>query len=86
MKTAKTMFEELGYEERVNNEAHLVYLKFEYLDFNKSKEYIIEFYKKEREIEKFSEYTHINLIGSEPLKINELQVINKQVEELGWND
>ena len=25
-------------------------------------------------------------LGSEPLKINELQAINKQVEELGWND
>ena len=82
---AREMFEKLGYEQRVNNESHIVYMKYEYLDFNKSKEYIIEFHNKDKSLEKFSEYTHIHLIGSETIKIKELQAINKQIEELGWN-
>lgn len=72
-KTAREMFEELGYEYQEN-----IY-KLDYTIFNKDKFKIISFYKDDKTFYKQEDY--------EPgdITLEELQAINKQVEELKWN-
>lgn len=70
--TAKEMFEELGYRQIYNTVNYIIY------DFETKFE--IKFYRPHKNIE---------IVGKEPyntLDMEELQAINKQVEELGWLD
>lgn len=98
MKTAKEMFEELGfayydddgfttYLKAVNipNKLNTEYIKFKKISFNRlDREMSVCDYKKDALCQEFLKY-------ATPTKINyltakELQAINKQVEELGWLD
>ena len=74
MKTAKEMFEELGYKVFEDNEPELD----SYCIVIATKEYnhSIIFNKKRKKI--FFDYTNIG--------IKELKAINKQISELGWNE
>ena len=72
MKSAREMFEELGYEQEIKNN--------------------VIYYLKEIHIPKSKIIHSINFINdkkevfvSKNLDVKELQAINKQVEELGWN-
>ena len=83
MKTAKEMFEKLGYKEvkQAKNTQHLI----EYSKTNKYKETrIITFHTLPKAVSK-------DLKVNETYEgccifVDELQAINKQVEELGWFD
>lgn len=69
MKTADEMFKELGYKKTKANEYWIVYKNFRKdIDFN----------LKHKTIEVESE------MKSEKFDMQELQAINKKVEELGW--
>ena len=72
MKTAKEMFEELGYEPFGKNSKYICYRK---------NMWFIEFDLDQKCILTSKPNTTFNLITFE-----ELQAINKQVEELGWNN
>ncbi len=74
MKTAKEMFEELGYEKFGETTTNIVYK-------NKEHYYFIKFNLTYRSIMVHKPHTTFNLMN-----IKELQAINKQVEEMGWND
>ena len=76
------MFEELCFYEKANNKTYLIYTMYgkdRYTDENV--EIIITFKKKEKlvRIKKQKKVSAYNL------NMKELQAINKQVEELGWN-
>lgn len=76
--SAKEMFEELGYRDYhlINNEIVYNYSwneepeEYRYVSFHLSEKYI-----------ELSDWR-----GDFYLKSRELQAINKQIEELGWND
>lgn len=72
--SAKEMFEELGYEidSTYEIEGHLYYCKdYTKIDFDLKRE---DFYK-----------YHCSSLRS-PINMKELKAINKQIEELGWNE
>ena len=83
MKSAKEMFEELGYKQLYKNKHYMFYVK----DLIDTPEY-----------EKDSIHLEFNFISEtinktygddnsvSDITLEELQAINKQVEELGWND
>lgn len=71
--TAKDMFEKLGYKLMQNDVNYLIY--------NFEDAFEIRFYKPQQQIE----ICYENLFYG-TLNLEELQAINKQVEELGWND
>ncbi len=71
MKTAKEMFEELGYKIVRDDE--------EFLDYE-TEEYYISFWKHKKIFYKV-EYGY----DAGDITMQELKAINKQVEELGWN-
>lgn len=80
--SAKEMFEELGYELRSHKNI-IRYVNKQYVsDWN-----YIDFNLKEKTI-----YAHIMsdspFTPDSPLELNlkEIQAINKQIEELGWNE
>lgn len=87
--TAKEMFEKLGYkryeEDNFQNQLEIVDYKKEdrqwreeggiCISFDENKKVSFSFYG-------YSSQTHLPLYLSE----DELQAINKQIEELGWND
>ena len=76
--TAKEMFEKLGYFEASMPNADEIVFNFKssdiedyrYIAFNKIDKYI--------EVDDYTDYFKLSL--------EELQAINKQVEELGWNN
>ena len=68
--SAKEMFEELGYK---INETEF------YIEYSKET-YYIQFWKN-----KFFGITFHSLSGTQRVDKQELQAINKQVEELNWN-
>ncbi len=79
--TAKKMFKKLRY--KINkNKDKIEYSKSIKLDDYESLDYVIIFNKNEKRIEldQFDFYEE-NYV----LSLEELQAINKQVEELGWN-
>ena len=76
MKTAKEMFEELGYKTSGKSTRYICYRKKE-----KIGECYIEFDLKKKVIENNKHYSL-----SCGISVDELQAINKQVEELGWNN
>lgn len=71
--SAKEMFEKLGYKQ-VNNDIN-------YLIYDLDGVFKLKFYKPQQDIE-------IEVIEDtyNTLDVEELQAINKQVEELGWLD
>lgn len=76
--SAKGMFEKLGYKQIENNANYISY-KYEFSDGS----YIystIRFYLPQQEIEF---YYNDDILNS--IEVEELQAINKQVEELGWS-
>ena len=75
MKTAKEMFEELGYE-KFENDSRITYEKY-----NRECK-MIEFDKERMEIT-FADDNYCEVVM---IDRKELQAINKQVEELGWLD
>ena len=80
MKSAKEMFEELGYE--------LVFENEEVLRYRKNKNLDVEFWKVYEKItgEKIRKYIKVSNIRNIPyfISVELLQAINKQVEELHW--
>ena len=79
--SAREMFEKLGYEIEQDNEVRLVYIKV--TQDNGIDDGLIEkviFEKIHRWISATSDGYFI------PISFEELQAINKQVEELGWNE
>lgn len=73
LKSAREMFEELGYEKIQEDANWLIY------SFNKV--FKIMFYKPQQDFKIECLDNIYNTIDME-----ELKAINKQVEELGWND
>ena len=73
--TAKEMFEKLGYKQQevINKENYLLYI---------SKMNEIIFNKKHKQVGK----QIVNSAITDMITLEELQAINKQVEELGWNN
>ena len=71
--TAKEMFEKLGYMQKIKNNV-IYYFKEYKKDISTISFHHINFILEDKEL-----YTSKNLTH------NELQAINKQVEELGWN-
>lgn len=75
---AKEMFEKLGYKQE-KIEEQLIYTKIDVLT---DVEYDIIFYLDDKTFEASTDnYQYANDIN-----LKELQAINKQIEELGWND
>ena len=83
--TADEMFKELGYKRKYGSENLMIYEKTLETKF-KSKPFrkVIGFDLVEKEIYVFEGYISIeyNLFGN--IDMQELQAINKKVEELGW--
>lgn len=81
-KSAREMFEELGYELIEDSKSYLRYAN--YFDEHKYAGDMIDFEKKNKRFrltrKTFQGNTHY-IYGT----IEELQAINKQIEELGWN-
>ena len=71
MKSARDLFEELGYEQEIKNNV-IYYLKEIHIPKSKII-YSINFINDKKEV-----------FVSKNLDVKELQAINKQVEELGW--
>lgn len=88
MESAKTMFEKLGYLRKIQTsiyeEEDVKYIK----DNNKTKtKRIIEFSNNGKYIditEQYNEYLPEDNINYNYIDLEELQAINKQIEELGW--
>ena len=72
MKSAKEMFEELGYKQTINNT--------KYIYMSSYHNTIIEF----DEIIVTVRISQIDKEYAQTFNMKELQAINKQVEELGW--
>jgi hypothetical protein len=74
--SAKEMFEKLGYEQFIKNDV-IYYHKTTHIPkaYGGTIIYHINFILKDKE-----------LFASKNLDYKELQAINKQIEELGWND
>jgi hypothetical protein len=83
MMTAREMFEELGYEETLNNKYTLSYTA----KFFVSDKHRIEFYKNAKEFI-CHYYSDSPFEPAKPFNVSlkELQAINQQVKELGWDD
>ncbi len=77
VKSAREMFEELGYELK-NNDKNEWYYQRGTEFYNTS---IISFDEEDKTI-----HVHDGGCGNVPIYVEELKAINKQVEELGWNN
>lgn len=75
MKSARELFEELGYELVSQDSTIIRYQK----NFD-----IIEFYLSDNSIGVYDDWYYEQTYNE--ITMNELQAINKQVEELGWLD
>lgn len=75
MKSAKELFEELGYEQKINDKNVLMYVR------DLPEDYLIS-------VIFWLGWERINIRNNydEELSMKLLKAINKQVEELGWND
>lgn len=79
MKSAKEMFEELGYEIELDNEIELVYQQVLNHDGYDDVEISKIIFEKNLYL-----VSHTDDGYYTPISFVELQAINKQVEELGW--
>lgn len=80
-KTAKEMFEELGYDLKKNSQWFLSYEKettYDGID-------VITFIYKDKRIQNYNIFPVDRRLTTKDITLGELQAINKQVEELGWN-
>ena len=77
LKSAREMFEELGYIQSINDDKEIVY-NYDFEDFS-TYSYIC-FNKSDEKIEMENNF----IVGCD-ITIRTLQAINKQIEELGWN-
>ena len=77
MKTAREMFEELGYIQDLNNDFNIGYIK--HIKGTASKNRMITFMKD------FKYFTFIDQDNNVVIDMKELKAINKQVEEL-WGE
>ena len=73
---AKEMFEKLGYEQEIIDEQLIYSTK----DLQANIEYQIIFYLDDKSFEAITD----NCIHANNINMQELQAINKQIEELGW--
>ena len=73
MKTARELFEELGYKKICDDVNYIIY--------NFEEVFEIRFYKPQQD---FSVYYKEEIYNT--IDIEELQAINQQVNELGWNN
>ena len=71
---AKEMFEKLGYKLFINADTEICYM-------SKENKWFISFYLDEKVIQCSENDFYTTSIG---ITLEELQAINKQVEELGW--
>lgn len=81
--TAKDMFEEVCFYEKTNNSAYLIYEMYgknQYTDENVTTRITFKKHEKLVKIKKLGKTT------SYDFNAKELKAINKQCEELGWND
>jgi len=75
--SAREMFEKLGYRDRKDIKNYIGLIKSYYKNYDE----IINFYEN-KEVMKTGEYD-----GSySNITLDELQAINKQISELGWNN
>lgn len=83
MKTAKELFEELGYklDTIFSNNEYITYKKKENDGF-----YAIDFDIKHKTVRVSFVYTRGIVRTSSYATLDELKVINKQIEELNWNE
>lgn len=85
MENAKTMFEKLGYEQEKDDKIHITYYNGNFENKQRCDKQITF----DLESESFVAYSPFELSDYEDcsvfINIKELQAINKQVEELGWN-
>ena len=80
--TAKEMFEKLGYELKRNSQWFLSYEKettYDGID-------VITFIYKDKRIQSYNIFPVDRHLTAKDITLDELQAINKQVEELGWNN
>ena len=78
MKSAKEMFEELGYKKEKYDKGIMFYMPRQNFD---SKTKAIKFYKNDKTIIK-----HSDNFQAEDITMQELKAINMKVKELGWSD
>ena len=76
--TAKEMFEKLGYEEDLNNNFYVGYIKL--IPNTITKNRMITFMKDDKY------FTFIDQDNNVCIDLEELKAINKQIEELGWDN
>ena len=83
--TAKELFEELGYKKEIDNKIHITYYNGNFENEQKCDKQITF----DLESKSFIAYSPYELNDYEDcsifINIDELQAINKQIEELGWN-
>ncbi len=77
-KTADELFEELGYEENEENDY--------YIEYQKQEECCCKFIKLDLIDKSFTNFYYVVPEKQSYLSMQELQAINKKVEELGWNE
>lgn len=75
--SAKDMFEKLGYKQDKTNK-YIVYYKP--LKFFRELQIVFNLHFQSIEVRRTGQY-----LLSNPISLQELQAINKQIEELGWN-
>ena len=74
--SAKEMFEELGYEQDLNNKFYIGYIKR--IPNTRTKDRIITFMKE------LKFFTFIDQDNRTHIELDELKAINQQCKELGW--
>ena len=80
--TAKEMFEKLGYQQFIGDKEHYSIGEFiQYNNYEHSRWIRFDFYDKTINCSMYDEP-----VEAMDITINELKAINKQVEELGWNN
>ena len=80
--SAKEMFEKLGYELKKKSQWFLSYEKettYDGID-------VIVFIYKDKRIQSYNIFPVDRHLTTKDIALEELQAINKQVEELGWNE
>ena len=83
--TAKEMFEKLGYKRDEYINASSCYMNKHFISYSKGKIHILfSSFSVPNSISKFR--NGLFGIKNEDITINELKAINKQIEELGWNE
>lgn len=83
MKSAKKMFEKLGYEVDEQNDKEILYKK-KWIEMGMKTTYWVSFDLRFKLIDYFVVCDNTNISAPHSIDTDLLQAINKQVEELGW--